>query len=119
MGIPAGRPPVVGSAATQIRAWIDELTREAAKLLLEDGDGERDERLAMLAVNRFIELHVTSQRKPMVAAAHAAGCSNESAAWALGLRPQTTLKLFPPPRRGSGWTRRTETTGETTGTDHH
>lgn len=96
---PASKPPVLGQTAAQTRGWVDELITEAARLLLEGDEDEREQILARLSIARFLELHVREVQKRLAVQAQQAGASNESLAYALGVRPQTVATRFPSPHR--------------------
>lgn len=96
---PAGKPPILGPSATQIKKWIDEMTAAGAEVLLEGDTDDRDIALMKLAVARYIELHVRDQQERYALQAQELGASNEDVAYHVGLRPQTTSTRFPNPFR--------------------
>lgn len=115
MGSPASKPPVVGQHATQIRAWVDDLITHGAPLLLEGDTDDREAALARLSVARFLELYLRDVQKRLAVQAQELGASNESLAYALGVRPQTVSTRFPSPHRAragagtaglAGWRRK-------------
>lgn len=95
----ASRPPVIGTAATQGKAWADDLVKHLASLLLEGDDDEREQLLMRAASARFLQLHLRELEKRYVVAGQQAGASNERVAFALGVRPSTVSTQYPSPHR--------------------
>lgn len=91
----ASKPPVLGVAAARTRAWLDEMIANAALMLLEGDNDEREVALARASIARFVELYAKEALHRWVDRAQELNASNEQVAFSTGLRPQTTSKRFP------------------------
>lgn len=100
MGKPVGRPPVLGKTASEIRKWADELVSHAGKLLSEQDTDDREIALSRCSATQFILGHLQNRLDTHhVQAAQELGATNEQLSFALGLRPSTTIRKYPPLRR--------------------
>jgi len=103
MGSRASRPPVLGAASAQLKAWVRGLVNEGGAPLLLDGDtDDREAALARASVAEFIRLYALELVGQHVKAAQELGASNESVSNALGVRPATAIRRYPNPKAKAG-----------------
>lgn len=102
MGSRASKPPVLGATATQVKAWFDALVIQGG-LLLSDGDTDgRDGALYRACIAESLRLYAADLVRHHVVTAQELGASNESVAWALGVRPSTALTRYPNRKAAAG-----------------
>lgn len=103
MGSRATRPPVSADAAEKLQEWIKELVIKGGAPLLLRGDTDgREFRLACATVAEFLQLELAELVGVHIREAQELGASNESVAWALGVRPSTASRRYPNPKAQAG-----------------